>query len=89
MIFALLFSALTIDEAVERALRNSPEVNVARVSLAVASAQVAVGRALPAPEFRMSTGSFDADPETVKERTTVGTAVFAAETARAFAEASP
>ena len=45
MIFALLFSALTIDEAVERALRNSPEVNVARVSLAVASAQVAVPRA--------------------------------------------
>ena len=72
MIFALLLSALTIDEAVQRALRNNPDVSVARASLIVAAAETAGSRALPAPEFRMSTGSFDADPETVKERTTVG-----------------
>ena len=72
MILALLLSALTMDEAVERALRNNPEVAVARAARVVASAQAAVARALPAPEFRMSIGSFDADPETVKERTTIG-----------------
>jgi outer membrane protein TolC len=72
MIFALLLSVLTIDEAVERALRNNPEVTVARASLAVVSAEANVARTLPAPEFRMSIGSFDADPETVRDRTTVG-----------------
>jgi outer membrane protein TolC len=72
MILALLLSALTIDEAVQRALRNNPGVSVARASLLVAAAETAAARALPSPEFRVSTGSFDADPETVKERTTVG-----------------
>jgi len=72
MILALLLSALTIEEAVQRAVQNNAEVSVARSSLIVAAAETAATRALPAPEFRMSLGSFDADPETVKERTTVG-----------------
>lgn len=72
MILALLLSALTVEEAVQRALRNDPSVSVARASLMVAAAEMTAARSLPTPEFRMSTGSFDADPETVKERTTVG-----------------
>jgi outer membrane protein TolC len=72
LILALFFASLTLDEAVQRALRMDPQVSVARASLAVAAAETAAARSLPAPEFRMSTGSFDADPETVKERTTVG-----------------
>lgn len=72
MIVPLLLAALTIDEAVVRALQNNPEVGVARAARVIASAKAAVARAIPAPEFRMSIGSFDADPETVKERTTIG-----------------
>jgi outer membrane protein TolC len=71
MILAL-FAVLTIDEAVQRALWNNPDVSVARASLIVAAAETAASRVLPAPEFRMSTGSFDTEPETVKERTLVG-----------------
>ena len=39
MIFALLLATLTMDEAVQRALRNHPEVSVARASLMVAAAE--------------------------------------------------
>ena len=56
MILALLLSALTIEEAVQRAVQNNAEVSVARSSLIVAAAETAATQALPAPEFRMSLG---------------------------------
>lgn len=71
MIVAFLLAALTMDEAVERALRNNPEAKVARASVAVAAAEKAVARALPAPEFRLSASNFDVDEYTVKDRVTI------------------
>jgi outer membrane protein TolC len=72
VILALLLSTLTMEEAIERALGNNAELSVARASLAVASAHETAARTLPSPEFRLSTSNFDADPVTVRERTSVG-----------------
>jgi outer membrane protein TolC len=71
MMLALFFAALTMDEAVQRALRSNPEVSMARASLVVTRAETAKASVLPAPEFRFNTGNFDTDPDTFRERTTV------------------
>lgn len=70
MTLAFLFAALTLDEAVLRALGSSPEIKIARASLVVSTAETSVARVLPAPEFRFNTGNFDTDPDTFRERTT-------------------
>jgi outer membrane protein, heavy metal efflux system len=72
MLLPLLLVAISIDEAVDRAIRRHPDVQVARAGAAVARAQFTLAGVLPQPEFRLSQSNFDLDDLTARERLTVG-----------------
>lgn len=72
LLAAAAFEVVSMEEAVQRALRHSPEAQAARASVAVAAAGIEEARVLPAPEFRLSLNNFDFDSQTLEERTTVG-----------------